>query len=62
MNKPKAPCLNCENRQVNCHSKCKAYKQFKYENDLYNKELQKERQEKDDWYGYKNIKYRNYVR
>lgn len=25
----KAPCLNCELRQINCHSKCNKYKEFK---------------------------------
>lgn len=27
----KAPCLNCSDREVGCHSTCERYKQFKNE-------------------------------
>lgn len=62
MSKPEAPCLNCINRKYKCHSMCEAYKQFRYENDLYNKKVQKEQKKKTDWYIYQNKKYRNCTR
>ena len=58
MSKPQSPCLNCENRQINCHSNCKAYKQFKHKLDIYNKEVNKQRQFDNDYYSYKESKYK----
>lgn len=25
----KVPCINCQNRKINCHSKCEEYKKFR---------------------------------
>ena len=58
MSKPLSPCLNCENRQPNCHSSCKRYKQFRHKVDMYNKELNKQRQFEKDYYLYKESKYK----
>lgn len=58
MSKPTGPCLNCEDRQAGCHSNCKAYKQFKHKLDIYNKELNKQRHFNDDYYSYKESKYK----
>ena len=58
MSKPIGPCLNCENRQINCHSSCKQYKQFRHKVDMYNKELNKQRQFDSDYYSYKESKYK----
>lgn len=40
---PKAPCLNCQDREVLCHSKCEKYISFRYELDKYNQEQLKEK-------------------
>ena len=40
---PKAPCLNCPDREVLCHSKCEKYISFRYELDKYNQEQLKEK-------------------
>lgn len=32
----KGPCLNCEERYVGCHSKCKKYQQYRKELDEFN--------------------------
>ena len=58
MSKPQGPCLNCENRQINCHSSCKQYKQFRHKLDIHNKELNKQRQFDSDYYSYKESKYK----
>ena len=58
MSKPTGPCLNCENRQINCHSICKLYKQFRHKLDMYNKELNKQKQFDNDYYSYKESKYK----
>ena len=58
MSKPQGPCLKCENRQINCHSSCKQYKQFRYKVDMYNKELNKQEQFDSDYYSYKESKYK----
>ena len=41
MSGPKAPCLNCEHRQYNCHSICPVYQDYlkkrqAYKNQLFN--------------------------
>ena len=58
MSKPLSPCLNCENRQINCHSSCKQYKQFRHKLDMYNKELNRPRKFEDDYYLCKDSKYK----
>lgn len=60
MSKPQSPCLNCENRQINCHSGCKQYKQFRYKVDMYNKEVNKQRQFDNDYYSYKESRLNEY--
>ena len=52
MSKLQSPCLHCENRQINCHSSCKQYKQFKHKLDIYNDELYKQKHIDDDYYGH----------
>ena len=58
MSKPQSNCLNCGNRQINCHSSCKQYKQFRHKLDIYNKELNRQKQIEDDYYSYKESKYK----
>lgn len=58
MSKPIGPCLNCENRQINCHSGCKQYKQFRHNLDIHNKGLNKQRQFDNDYYLYKESIYK----
>lgn len=58
MSKPVGPCLNCENRQINCHSSCKLYKQFRHKLDMFNEDLNKQIQFENDYYSYKESKYK----
>lgn len=37
MSKPLAPCKDCPDREVGCHSKCERYTSFRKELDEYNK-------------------------
>ena len=37
----KAPCLNCNDRHVHCHSNCKLYMDFKLKNDKIREEKYK---------------------
>ena len=32
MTNNKAPCVNCQNRQVGCHSKCQSYLEYQAKN------------------------------
>ena len=32
MTNNKAPCFNCQNRQVGCHSKCQSYLEYQAKN------------------------------
>lgn len=58
MNKPNAPCLNCENRQVNCHSSCSLYLLY-YDNLVkYNNEIRKLKDIEYDYIGYSDNKNR----
>lgn len=41
--KPKAPCLNCEDRNPGCHSRCEKYISYKEDQIEYNKLKTKER-------------------
>lgn len=38
MKQPKAPCLNCEDRQVGCHIICDKYIKFNHECVIFRKE------------------------
>lgn len=38
-----SPCLNCKDRQAECHSTCSAYKLFKGVNDYRKQKIMKER-------------------
>lgn len=39
----KAPCKDCENREVGCHSKCEEYIEWKTEEGALNKKIARER-------------------
>lgn len=41
--KPKAPCLNCEDRNPGCHSRCEKYISYREKQIEYNKLKAKER-------------------
>ena len=36
MTNNKAPCFNCQNRQVGCHSKCQGYLEYQAKNKAIN--------------------------
>ena len=50
-----APWLNCEKRHMNCHDSCIDYLAFK---EIEHEKLEKIRQTNQDWYGYKQYKYK----
>ena len=37
---PKAPCLYCQNRKLNCHSECTKYIKFRKSKDEINQKIQ----------------------
>ena len=41
MKQPKAPCLNCEDRQVGCHIVCDKYIKFNHECEKFRAEKQR---------------------
>ena len=41
--KPKAPCLNCEKREVGCHAICEKYQEFFEAQIRYNELIRKKR-------------------
>ena len=43
MLQPVAPCKDCKNRIVNCHSKCKLYLQYRKELDEYKEQIKQEK-------------------
>lgn len=49
MYRPKAPCKDCPDRTIGCHSSCEVYGSFREELDEYNKEKLAE----DAYYNYK---------
>ena len=53
--KPKAPCLNCEDRHALCHSTCKKYLYFRHELNKINKEESKRRKTTADIYRIKKF-------
>lgn len=58
MSKIQAPCLNCPDRYPTCHSKCIKYLEFKKQNDMLKEEINKSKQSEQDWYGFKEAKYK----
>ena len=52
----KAPCLNCPDRTMNCHSTCSLYINFKKENDKIREEKHKIKQMEQDLYGFNKQK------
>lgn len=46
MTNNKAPCFNCQNRQVGCHSKCPGYLEYQAKNNAVNTK-RREEQEKE---------------
>lgn len=36
MERPKAPCKGCEDREIGCHAWCKKYQEYRQEMDAYN--------------------------
>ena len=53
----KAPCLNCEKRELGCHSNCEKYNEFKQEREKENA-TERERKEKA-FVPYKKIRKRS---
>ena len=53
--KPKAPCLDCKDRKVLCHSTCKKYLYFRQELDRINKEEFKKKKTTADIYEIKKF-------
>ena len=43
----KAPCKDCPNRQVGCHSSCKAYQEFSAERESVREARLKQREESE---------------
>lgn len=43
MLQPIAPCKDCKNRTINCHSKCKLYLQYRKDLDEYNEQVKQQR-------------------
>ena len=54
----KAPCLNCLNRTITCHSTCKLYIDFKKENDRIREEKHKINILTQDLYGISEQKFK----
>lgn len=52
MNKPESPCYECEQREIGCHSSCRAYNKFRKELDEYNATLRRfnEEQQKIEYH------------
>lgn len=57
-----APCLNCPDRKMidgkPCHCTCEKYLEFKRINDKIREEKNKIRQHAQDWYGFKEAKFK----
>ncbi len=53
----KPPCLNCEKRHMNCHSKCIDYLTFRKEKEIEYEENRKKMIINSDFYSYKTEKY-----
>jgi len=50
MKKIVAPCKDCKERSIGCHSKCEKYKEFKTANDAYNKKTRLAKMYRSDTY------------
>ena len=48
--KPTGPCLNCEEREENCHRGCKQYIRYRKQLDKYNDEIKKQQLFERDYY------------
>lgn len=62
MSKIQAPCLNCPDRKIidgkSCHCTCIKYLEFKKQNDILKEKINKSKQSAQDWYGFKEAKYK----
>lgn len=45
---PNAPCKECEERQVGCHSTCELYKEFRQKLDERNRKIEDGKRKRDD--------------
>lgn len=54
----KAPCLNCTDRKVGCHSICEKYKVYREYKDKENEKIRQSKRVYDDLYTIKNTKFR----
>ena len=52
MQKPKAPCKDCKEREVGCHIRCEKYQQYVADNETYHRELNANKS-KSKCFGYK---------
>lgn len=43
--KPKAPCRNCADRNISCHSSCEKYVDFRKQLDDFNIKLKKQKED-----------------
>ena len=50
MGKIVAPCKDCPDRKLGCHSKCEKYKEYKLANDAHNKETRLSKMYRSDTY------------
>ena len=56
----KAPCLNCPDRTIVCHSNCELYINYKKENDKIREEKHKINQLAQEWYEFKVQRYKKF--
>ena len=48
-----APCKDCPDRVIGCHSHCEKYAEYKRVNNEYNKSLREARLREDDYNGFR---------
>ena len=58
MNVIRVPCLNCLDRQLNCHSKCAKYIEFKKQNKALKEKINKNKQLEIEWYNFNQNKFK----
>ena len=58
MSKPQAPCLNCLDRYLTCHSKCIKYLEFKERANILKEEINKNKRFEYDLQEFKKAKYK----
>lgn len=56
MIKPQAPCYQCAERELNCHSQCDKYNEFKENLDIYKFNANQEREDYYDSVVYNTVK------